>query len=147
MFTAHNCCLRLSLLNFQGLPAGGVDPGKMTFVNHGCNSTYNVGTPLDINEITAPLGVGPGIAYDDVNEVYNPYNDRRFPLWECEKFVALRDIEKGEELFDNYLVFGGGDNMDDWDKNLLELKSVCMGKSGTIAEYEAAAMGGKANAV
>jgi hypothetical protein len=112
----------------------------MTFVNHGCNSTYNVGTPLDINEITAPLGVGPGDAYDDVNEVYNPYNDRRFPLWECEKFVALRDIQKGEELFDNYLVFGGGDDIHDWDKNLLELKSVCMGKSGTIAEYEAAAM-------
>jgi hypothetical protein len=117
----------------------------MTFVNHGCNSTYNVGTPLIMNELTAPLGVGPGSEYDDINDVYHPYNDRRFPLWECEKFIALRDIEKGEELFDNYLVFGGGDSIEDWDKNLLELKSICQGKSGTIAEYEAAARRGVDN--
>ena len=115
----------------------------MTFVNHGCNSTYNVGTPLILNELTAPLGVGPGSEYDDINDVYHPYNDRRFPLWECEKFIALRDIEK--ELFDNYLVFGGGDSIEDWDKNLLELKSICQGKSGTIAEYEAAASRGVDN--
>jgi hypothetical protein len=111
----------------------------MTFVNHGCNSTYNVGTPLDVNEMTAAVGVGPEESYDDVNDVFHPYNDRQFPHWECEKFVALRDIQKDEELFDNYLVFGGGDNIDDWNKNLLELRSVCMGKAGTIAEYEAAA--------
>jgi hypothetical protein len=114
----------------------------MSFVNHGCNGTYNVGTPLDVTEMTAIVGVGPGTVYDDVTDVHHPFNERRFPFWECEKFVALRDIQKGEELFDNYLVFGGGDDIDDWDKNLLELKAVCMGKAGTIAEYEAAATGG-----
>jgi hypothetical protein len=111
----------------------------MTFVNHGCNGTYNVGTPLSVNEMTAKLGVGPFGIYDDENDVYHPYNERQFPFWECEKFVTLRDIEAGEELFDNYLVFGGGADLEDWDKNLMELKSVCLGASGTIAEYEAAA--------
>jgi hypothetical protein len=108
----------------------------MTFVNHGCNGTYNVGTPLNVNEITALPGVGPGDDFDDLNVAYNPYDDRRFPLWECEKFVALRDIQQGEELFDNYLVFGGSSNTEDWDNNLMELKSVCMGNAGTIAKYE-----------
>jgi hypothetical protein len=130
----------LILLSYvQGLPAGGVDPGIMSFVNHGCNGTYNVGTPLSVNEMTAVLGVGPADIYDDENDVYHPYNDRQFPYWECANFVALRDIEVGEELFDNYLVFGGGAQMEDWDKNLRELKAVCMGGTGTIAEYEAAA--------
>jgi hypothetical protein len=121
----------------QGLPAAGVDPGIMTFVNHGCNGTYNVGAHLIVNEMTMKVGLGPGGVYDDGNEIYHPYAERQFPQWECQSFVALRDINAGEELLDNYLVFGGSEDLSSWDDNLQELKHICSGGIGSVSEYEA----------
>ena len=108
----------------------------MTFVNHGCNGTYNVGTPLAVTEMTMELGRGPEGVYDDNNEVHHPFDERHYPQWDCQSFVALRDIEAGEELLDNYLVFGGSEDVDFWDKTLQELKDLCSGGTGTITEYE-----------
>lgn len=120
----------------QGEPAAGVDPGILTFVNHGCNGTYNVGARLQVNEMTMKIGLGPEGIYDDSNEIYHPYIERQFPQWDCQGFVALRDIEAGEELLDNYLVFGGGEDVHTWDDNLKELKNMCMGGAGSVLEYE-----------
>lgn len=133
----------VSFLLLQGLPAGGVDAGIMTFVNHGCNGTYNVGTGLEVHEMTMELGRGPEGVYDAENEVYHPFNERQYPHWDCQGFVALRDIGPGEELLDNYLVFGGGDgdDIEDWDKNLRELKNLCSGGTGSISKYEKEADG------
>jgi hypothetical protein len=109
----------------------------MTFVNHGCNGTYNVGAHLILNEMTMKVGLGPGGVYDDGNEIYHPYAERQFPQWECQSFVALRDINAGEELLDNYLVFGGSEDLSSWDDNLQELKHICSGGIGSVSEYEA----------
>jgi hypothetical protein len=117
------------------LPTGGVDPGILTFTNHGCNGQYNVGKRLDVNEMTMELGIGPEGIVDDSNELYHPYRERHFPLWGCNEFVALRDIEVGEELLDNYLVFGSGEDAT-WERNLRELKMMCTGGTGKITEYE-----------
>ena len=57
-------------------------------------------------------------------------------MWECGKFVTLRDIQPGEELLDNYLAFGGGVDLNDWENNLLELKTMCSGGKGKIHMYE-----------
>jgi len=115
----------------------GVDPGILTFVNHGCNGSYNVGAKLSETESTVELGRGPtGIYSDDTYEVYNPFLERHFPQYECGKFRALRDIEAGEEIYDNYLTFGG-DDLEEWEENLRDLKTVCSGGTGKIYNYEA----------
>ena len=107
-------------------------------MNHGCNGTYNIGTPLDVTELTIDTNSEPDEFYSDENDVYNPFSDRHYPAWECSGFVALRDIEAGEELFDNYLVFGGA-KPEDWKQNAKELQSICSGGLGRIATYEAQA--------
>jgi len=124
-------------LSIQGEVSAGVDPGILTYVNHGCNGSYNVGAKLNETESTIELGQGPaGVYDDDGNDVYNPFDERHFPNWECSKFITLRDIDAGEELLDNYLAFGGGEDTKDWENNLRELKSVCSGGTGKVVMYE-----------
>ena len=90
--------------------------------------------------MTMKPGLGPEGIFDDSNELYHPYWERHFPLWGCNEFVALRDIEAGEELLDNYLVFGGDEDAN-WESNLQELKKLCSGGTGRITEYEKEAEG------
>jgi len=82
------------------------------------------------------FGRNPSEVYDDGNDIYDPYEERHFPMWECGKFVALRDIQVGEEILDNYMVFGGSEDIEDWEKNLRELKAMCSGNLGRVAAYE-----------
>ena len=110
----------------------------MAFLNHGCNGSYNVGEKLTETEMSANLGQGPAGVWFDVDaefDIFNPFLERHFPQHLCSNFRALRDIEAGEELLDNYLVFGGED-LDEWEDNLVSLKSMCMGEPGKIFEYE-----------
>ena len=129
-----------SRLSIQGDDAvAGVDPGVTTFVNHGCNGTYNIGWPLPLTEETAPLGAGPAAAgYAFELYPYDPFSARQFPSWECTSTnAALRDIEAGEELLDNYLVFGGSESDEEWERQLVELKELCSGSVvGLIKAYE-----------
>lgn len=120
------------------MPSAGIEPSLWSFVNHGCNGTYNIGTPLNVTEVSLTTGTPPNDLYDDENEVFDPFSERHYPAWGCSDFVALRDIEAGEELFDNYLVFGGS-KTEDWLDNLQELQSVCSGGIGLVSSYEASA--------
>lgn len=124
--------------NEYGNTCAGVDPGILTFINHGCNGTYNVGIPLNETEATLKVGSGSQRMYERSLDGYNPFAERRFPLWFCEDYKTLRDINRGDELFDNYIVFGGKDN---WDANLQELQEICSGKSGTVSLYEQSGVG------
>ena len=118
---------------------GFVDPGIMTFANHGCNGTYNIGVKLSETEATLDFGDGPSAVYDGDEEkdsnVFNPFQERRFSIEECKNLVALRDIEAGEELLDNYMFYGGP-NAEFFEENLTELKQVCSGGAGLVLEYE-----------
>lgn len=110
----------------------------MTFANHGCNGSYNVGVKLNETEATLDFGRGPSALHgygDEGPTVFNPFFERHFPLEGCGDFVTLRDIEAGEELLDNYIVFGGYD-LDYFEANLAELKQVCSGGVGKVYEYD-----------
>lgn len=120
----------------QGEVSVGVDDSIMTFVNHGCNGTYNVGTKLNETELTVDIGQVSFEVWNDGNEVYNPFDERQFPFWQCNKFVTLRDMQANEELLDNYLVFGGDSDLTDWEQNLRELKEICSGRKGKVAIYD-----------
>jgi hypothetical protein len=120
--------------------AAAVEPGIMSFLNHGCNGTYNTGMLLTETELTVELGRGPaGIVSYDI-PAYHPRMTRHFPSTPDDVNVALRDIPAGSELLDNYLVFGGVDNVEYWDENLVDLKNMCSGRSGSITQYEKAAV-------
>jgi hypothetical protein len=109
-------------------------------LNHGCDGSYNTGTPLNVTERTAVEGIGPaanGYVYE--RGLYNPFLDRIYPCPGCDGNTrALRDIREGEEVLDNYLVFGGIQSGVDWESNLQELKSMCAGGIGSIMAYEEA---------
>jgi hypothetical protein len=108
----------------------------MTFANHGCNGTYNFGTPTSSSEATLELGVPVLSVYDARNDPFNPFIERRYFTLELTHMIAVKDIAAGEELLDNYLPYGGGDDQHDFDANLAELKAMCMGGKGVVSEYE-----------
>lgn len=47
--------------------------------------------------------------------VYQPFQDRHYQTNTCKSFKALNDIRKGEELLDNYIVYGGPDGNGNFD--------------------------------
>ena len=110
----------------------------MTFVNHGCNHTYNVGVDSgDITEFTADLTQLPDVFNDAIRDgnVFHPARDRnlRYVLVGGDRF--LRDIHAGEEILDNYLAFTG--DKADWEYDVLHLRGQCSGAAiGDISEYE-----------
>lgn len=112
-----------------------VDSGVLTFANHGCNRTYNVGEKTSVDEFTADLDSLP----EEVNgeshtgtTIFNPLVDRHVRReWE----QSLRDIAAGEEILDNYLAFTG--NNDDWAKDVQDLRNQCSGQAtGLVSDYE-----------
>lgn len=111
-----------------------MDPSIFTFINHGCNGTNNVGTKLQLTEATIEVDSELEGIYDQASDEFHPFNERHFPSWKCGDLVAREDIHPGDELFDNYLVFGG---VSGWEENLQELKYICSGrKIGTVSQYE-----------
>jgi hypothetical protein len=111
-----------------------VDSGIMTFVNHGCNKTYNVGEESSVDELTANDDVFP----DDLSgnshaqtSTYNPVVDRHL---RNEADQSIRDIKAGEEILDNYLAFIGAE--DYWAGDVQGLRDLCSGAVGLVTEYE-----------
>lgn len=82
---------------------------------------------MDIDITKGPQGE------DEMFDDFNIYKDRHFPLWDCDEYTALRDIQAGEELLDNYLTYGG---VDFWEVNVLGLQEVCSGGIGLVSLYE-----------
>jgi hypothetical protein len=117
----------------QGRPSASSETTLLAFANHGCGGTNNIGTQLDFSE----LSLDETAQYDDVfghrEETYDPYDDRHTPL---QSTRALEDILPGQEVFDNYLMYGGKKF---WTENLVEFKTLCMGllALGSVSEYEA----------
>ena len=121
----------------QGKEAAGVDPGILTFMNHGCDGTYNAGSILPFTEATFK----PGDVYaESTFSFYNPFHERHFSYPDCSSNVALRDIQEGEEILCNYLVFQGSFASE---SGLVEeLRRECAGHRGIISTYEQQAASG-----
>jgi hypothetical protein len=128
-------------------PSAGADASIITFINHGCDGTYNTGwAGVNVTELTAVPGLGPeangyGAIKGEANEfderLYNPFLDRFYPNYDCDDSTpALRDIGAGEELFDNYLDYGGADRTLEWEVLLQTLKTICAGEAGPVTVIE-----------
>lgn len=112
-----------------------VDSGIMTFVNHGCNKTYNSGVESFIDELTADVNILP----DSLNgrrhtqtSTFNPVLDRHLGHTAEQ---SLRDIKAGEEILDNYLAFVGDKKY--WASFVQHLRDLCSGNTiGIVTGYE-----------
>jgi hypothetical protein len=108
----------------------------LTFINHGCNSTFNVGIFTDINEFTADIQCPPAWLFlettEGVADIYNPANTRS-----PSRFASLsthRDMKSKEEFLDNYLSFIGSE--ENWEEDILGLRSQCLGGFGQVEEHQ-----------
>ena len=99
-----------------------VDASLLTFVNHGCNGTSNVGIGFNVTEVNArdefmPLELQSRPHGKDF--IYNPIEERNSFYTKYMKPVG--NIAMGEEILTNYLSYVGGDQF--WSYTIAELRS------------------------
>jgi len=103
-----------------------VDSSIMTFVNHGCNGTNNVGLVSEITELTADLNFMPEeFVAKGHSTLYNPAADRHLPHYIAGAEISFRPIRAGDEILDNYLAFIAVPSF--WMDDVEDLRSQCSG--------------------
>lgn len=125
------------LSSYRGLEDVYVDSTFHCFVNHACNGTNNVGHDLNLTEAnTDPSKIPPELRrmFMGGDLIYNPAAERQVHFYSSA--VPLRDIQKGEEIFDNYLGMSGL-RIQGWEDDVLTLRAQCEGIGiGQISQYE-----------
>jgi hypothetical protein len=120
-----------------GIPQTSVFTNILTFTNHGCNGTANLGHNVPgLNEFTMEPE-SPGFTIpDDFKQFsageYSPHRDRSY-LGSINIAQVEHPILKGEELFDNYIGFGGDAG---FVEQVIELKRDCLGALGTVEMHQ-----------
>ena len=120
-----------------------VDATRLTFVNHGCKGSNNVGSVSHFHETNLQL---PNLDDEDSlwikipeeylaatrdDQLYFPIrNPGDLLSTESNKFIAA-----GQEILDNYLTFAGTDGVQFWD-NVQSLRQECSGVAGFIEAWE-----------
>jgi hypothetical protein len=112
----------------------------LTFVNHGCNGTANLGErgvdPSKLTEWNINLELGiPDEMETKLTVPYNPSADRDLIRY-ATNCVAGRTIRKGEEILDNYMNFGGDEYFEEM---VLSLREECSGGLGLVEQYQSEA--------
>uniref|UniRef100_A0A7S4SHD5 SET domain-containing protein n=1 Tax=Ditylum brightwellii TaxID=49249 RepID=A0A7S4SHD5_9STRA len=120
--------------NLYGETSVVVDSTILTFVNHGCNGTYNAATVTStVTEMTTGVD-----EFDEAFFMNDPYNlvvARHLPHNQNSGDVALRDIKAGEEILNNYLDFSTDE--ENWKDYVRNLRNQCLGKVvGSITNVE-----------
>lgn len=114
-----------------------MDTSILTFVNHGCHGSYNIGDPTETTLEDGERSTEQNATFDDLEEsihdkLLNPFRFRHMePMFE----KAIRDIKAGDELFCDYSFFTTGKH---FDLALDELKKMCNGEKsiGLITQVE-----------
>jgi len=122
----------------QGGPDRSVDPGLLAFLNHGCNSKYNIGPVHEVNEMNADENNFPDTTpLDWEHIVHNPFVERNVRLLVHSMCYANRDIPAGSEIMDNFLNYA--DTLEEWRRTVLDLREQCNSRaSPEVVETEPA---------
>ena len=113
-----------------------VDSSILTFANHGCRGSNNVGERTHGDEFSVDLNAPEesinGKSHSGTS-VFNPFIDRHLFFAGDE---STRDIKAGEEILDNYLAFTGGAEY--WAQDVLDIQKQCSGEvtEGSVTDYE-----------
>ena len=109
----------------------------MTFVNHGCNGTFNI---IEWNSYVQKYflteqDVTPGDYSDWRAEVYDLSSDRHQYSSGLGYSVATRDIKAGEEILSNYVFYTSEEHL--WWEDVMSIKRICSGEEvGFITKTE-----------
>ncbi len=103
--------------------------GILTFGNHGCNGTYNIGLKSEFHELNVDLNNIPK-EYLYHSEPYNPARERNLLV---EHIVSLKDLKAGDELADNYMPYGGEKS---FETMVVQLRELCAGDFEPLWEYQ-----------
>jgi hypothetical protein len=114
---------------WQGEPECATNSGILTFANHGCNGTYNIGLKSEFHELNVDINNIPK-QYVNHAEPYNPAKERNLLLVQA---VSHKDLKAGDELADNYMPYGGEKY---FESMVVELRTVCASGFGLVWEYE-----------
>ena len=113
-----------------------VDPSIITFTNHGCNGTNNMGVSLPVTELTADPNKPPdALAVQPLEtSIYNPFIDRNHMLYLISFDTMIKDVEAGTEILDNYLAYLHDGN---WKSGLEDYRAQCQNQyEGEVTRYE-----------
>jgi hypothetical protein len=105
----------------------------LTFINHGCNGTFNTGVESEWHELNIDKD---GEIPEDYQfygmAPYNPHRDRNLRR---DQYLSLisKPVKAGEELLENYLSFGG---VEYFMESMLLLRKECSGGLGVVEEYQ-----------
>jgi hypothetical protein len=129
----HPLILVIFFVVCQGEPQYTVESGLLTFVNHGCNGTFNIGLQTNFTELSIDLDHLPKFLSKYSNmAVYDPIEERRITMHQIAVMNHI-PLNKGDELFDNYLVYGGTKYLDN---NVRDLRDECSGAFGLVEQYQ-----------
>ena len=125
--------------NPWGIAQTSVYSNVLTFVNHGCNGTANIGTNIPgVNEFTIDTSDPSTFSIPEDFKVFNggeysPHKDRTYFSTITTTQVEHAPILKGNELFDNYMGFGGDHG---FLEQIEDLKRDCTGALGTVERHQ-----------
>ena len=124
----------LLLFFIQGYPEIMVDTNVLTFRNHGCNGTYNLGAFTELTEWTADEDFFPR-EFDSAYHHWSGYDPfaMRIPVY-TSLIQPIREIHAGEEILGNYLTFSGAYSGFKYD--LEDLRKQCGGEAGLVEAYQ-----------
>ena len=118
----------------QGFAEYNVDSGILTFRNHGCNGTFNIGVNSSFHEFNVNLTetIPRDYMLSSSIGVYIPGLDRtqHYLDWICINFKA---IQAGNELLDNYLPFAGEGGFKTY---VVGLRKLCSGAMGLVEQRQ-----------
>lgn len=117
-------------------PENTVDSGILTFVNHGCRGSYNMGKSTPFDEFTADVHII-GDEFSGKSHLgtttFNPVVDRHLRY---QADHSLRKIKAGQEILNNYLNFVGKKEF--WASSVEELRAQCSSNAvGDVSKNEA----------
>lgn len=125
------------------MPHYDVDATKVTFVNHGCHGSNNVGliSPHHESNLERP-------PWDDEDQLWASIPSEFLALeLDDQLYLPIRNpghvlstesnqfIPAGQEILDNYLIFAGTGGLDFWE-NVQSLRQECRGMAGFIQAWE-----------
>ena len=113
-----------------------VDSGILTFVNHGCNGTNNIGDGSSSHEKDSVYFNEATLDLSQIDEppqgtsrasIFDPVSDRHLHSLATGYDSTSRDVKAGEELFQNYFYFISWAK--GWKEEVLDLQAQCRGES------------------
>jgi|UPI0005819BA1 spermidine synthase len=113
--------------NYFGCTAAVVDPGMFKFGINSCDGTCNTGSAFSKTEADIEPADLKALCRER-KPPKEPFLERHFPFFGTYK--ALQDIEAGQEVLDNYIIFYAFEDVD-------ELTRLCSGSEvGIVSQFE-----------